>query len=82
MFGFKYNFILYFSPDSSNEMFGKDEALLCVRGGWTSNSDECPQRQKPLISRGKGDQRIKQAFRGHFKRREGLLRGWEYTTLK
>ena len=42
---------LYFSPDSSNEMFGKDEALLCLRGGWTSNSDECPQRQKPFIYR-------------------------------
>ena len=40
---------LYFSPDSSNEMFGKDEALLCLRGGWTSNSDECP---KPLTYRG------------------------------
>jgi len=42
---------LYFSPDSSNEMFGKDEDLLCLRGGWTSNSDECPQRQKPLSYR-------------------------------
>lgn len=42
---------LYFSPDSSNEMFGKDEALLCLRGGWTSNSDECP---KPLTYRGTG----------------------------
>jgi len=41
---------LYFSPDSSNEMFGKDEALLCLRGGCTtSNSDECP---KPLTYRG------------------------------
>jgi len=40
---------LYFSPDLSNEMFGKDEALLCLRGGWTSNSDECP---KPLTYRG------------------------------
>ena len=43
---------LYFSPDSSNEIFGKDEALLCFRGGWTSNSDECPQRQKSLSYRG------------------------------
>lgn len=42
---------LYFSPDSSNEMFGKDEALLCLRGGWTINSDECPQRQNPLSYR-------------------------------
>ena len=42
---------LYFSPDSSNEMFGKDEALLCLRGGWTRNSDECPQRQKPFSYR-------------------------------
>lgn len=41
---------LYFSPDSSNEMFGKDEALLCLRGGWTSNTDECPQ--KPFSYRG------------------------------
>ena len=42
---------VYFSLDSSNEMFGKDEARLCLRGGWTSNSDECPQRQKPLSYR-------------------------------
>jgi hypothetical protein len=40
---------LYFSPNSSNEMFGKDEALLCLRGGWTSNTDECP---KPFTYRG------------------------------
>jgi hypothetical protein len=50
IFGFVLSITLYFSADSSNEMFGKDEALLCLRGGWTSNTDECPK--KPFSSRG------------------------------
>ena len=28
------------------------KALLCLRGGWTSNTDECPQKQKPFSYRG------------------------------
>ena len=50
IFGLVLTLTLYLDGVSSNEMFVKDEPVLCLRGGWTSNTDECPQ--KPFIYRG------------------------------
>ena len=42
---------LYFDPFSLNEMFLTDEIestnVLCLRGGWTSNTEEC-QKKSPI----------------------------------
>ena len=51
IFCFVLSLTLDFSPDSSNEMFSKYETLLSLRGSLTSNSDDCPQTQKPLTYR-------------------------------